>query len=236
MDFRLKDCCTLAALGTAVYAVILAFDDNIAAASAFVILTWVFDALDGLVARLTRTGNVFGERFDDVADHVGYSVAPAFIVYAAFRGYSRPLALTLCVYIVGIGSLRLARSLTQSVSYRGYWLGLPRSAAAFMMGFFLNSQLFKVYQLWIPGAVLIGMLGALLLTYIPYRNHKAPMRGLYVVLLSLVPFVTIAAYPTGYMWDVALFFSLVYLVSPLIIVSRAERAAITAAVARAKTR
>jgi CDP-diacylglycerol--serine O-phosphatidyltransferase len=236
MDFRLKDCCTLAALGTAVYAVILAFNDDIALASAFVILTWVFDALDGLVARITRTGNIFGERFDDVADHVGYSVAPAFIVYAAFRHYSLPLALALCIYIVGIGSLRLARSLTQSIAYRGYWLGLPRSAAAFMMGFFLNSQLFKTYELWLPGAILIVLLGALLLTYVPFRNHKAPMKRAYVILLSLVPVVTIAAYPTGYMWDVALFFSLVYLVSPLIIVSRDEWAAVAAAVAHAEAR
>ena len=77
MDFRLKDCCTLVAVSIAAYAVVAAFEGDIPRASACVLFTWVFDALDGVVARLTGGGTDFGARFDDVVDHVGYSVAPA---------------------------------------------------------------------------------------------------------------------------------------------------------------
>jgi CDP-diacylglycerol---serine O-phosphatidyltransferase len=229
MDFRLKDCCTLVAVSIAAYAVVAAFEGDIPRASACVLFTWVFDALDGLVARLTGGGTDFGARFDDVVDHVGYSVAPGFIVFAAFRDYSWALGLALCIYLIAIGSVRLARSLTRPLSYPGYWIGLPRSAAAFTICFFLSSRIFHVYQLYIPAALLILVLGAMLLTYLPYRNHKAPM-GPWGKLLWLVPVVSVGARPTGYMWDIALFFALVYLTTPLFYVSRAEKQSIDAAV------
>ena len=229
LDFRLKDCCTLVAVSIAAYAVVAAFEGDIPRASACVLFTWVFDALDGAVARLTGGGTDFGARFDDVVDHVGYSVAPGFIVFAAFREYSWPLALALCIYLIAIGSVRLARSLTRPLSYPGYWIGLPRSAAAFTICFFLSSRIFHVGQLYITAALLILVLGAMLLTYLPYRNHKAPM-GPWGKLLWLVPVVSVGARPTGYMWDIAFFFALVYLLTPLFFVSRTERTSINAAV------
>jgi hypothetical protein len=81
---------------------------------------------------------------------------------------------------------------------------------------------FRVGQLYILAALLVLVLGAMLLTYLPYRNHKAPM-GPWGKLLWLVPVVSVAARPTGYMWDIALFFALVYITTPLFYVSRAER-------------
>ena len=234
MGFGLKDCFTLGSVAVAAYAVLLAFEGDTAFAALCVLYAWLFDALDGLVARLTNTGNAFGAKLDDVADHISYSVAPAFVVYGAYRSYSRALAFALCFYLLAVGTVRLARGLSQPVSYPGYWLGFPRSAAAFTICFLLNSQFFRTWELWIPAAVLIVALGTLLLTYIPYRNHKKPMRHVYRVLLWLVALVCIAAYRFGYMWDLALFFSVLYLLSPLVIVSRAEHSAIRQAVAAAR--
>jgi hypothetical protein len=66
-----EDCCTLVAVSIAAYAVVAAFEGDIPRASAAVLFTWVFDALDGAVARLTGGGTDFGARFDDVVDHGG---------------------------------------------------------------------------------------------------------------------------------------------------------------------
>ena len=53
--FKLKDSVTTLSLLVSVASIVLAFDGRIALASFLVFVAWGFDALDGLVARLTNT-------------------------------------------------------------------------------------------------------------------------------------------------------------------------------------
>ena len=45
----------------------------------YIVLSLVFDGLDGRVARLTNTTSKFGVEFDSLADIVAFGVAPAML-------------------------------------------------------------------------------------------------------------------------------------------------------------
>ena len=46
-----------------------------------IILAAIFDTLDGLMARLTKTSSEFGVELDSLSDLVSFGVAPSFLIY-----------------------------------------------------------------------------------------------------------------------------------------------------------
>ena len=142
-----------------------------------------FDAMDGLVARLTHRHNRFGGEFDNVADHMSYGVAPAFLLFSAYQGVfqgelklPQTLAIALA-FLVGavplfFASLRFARFNTYHYDVPGYWLGVPRPATAFALAALINSHVFahslEARLACIGLVVLFGILNA---STFPYLNH-----------------------------------------------------------------
>ena len=58
-------------------------------AATAILFAALFDALDGKVARLTRTESRFGIQIDSLADVMSFGLAPAVLIYgAALRGLS----------------------------------------------------------------------------------------------------------------------------------------------------
>ena len=51
---------------------------------------YLFDSMDGRVARMMGTESAFGREFDSLADVVSFGIAPAFLAYAWASGGSRP--------------------------------------------------------------------------------------------------------------------------------------------------
>ena len=226
---KIKDLVTLGSLLVALYSVEQAFEGRLERASALVLLAWGFDALDGLVARLTRSGNEFGAHLDDIVDHFAYTVAPAFVVFNAYAPHGRLLAFVLLFAVVAGGTIRLARFATAPLSYPGYWIGLPRPAVGFMLVFFLSSSIFSMPAGPLVGVALVALLAGLSLTRLPYRNHKRPFRRWQVAALVSTLLACIALYPLGQMWNGALLLGTVYLFAPWIALTGAERRAIARA-------
>jgi CDP-diacylglycerol--serine O-phosphatidyltransferase len=231
---KLKDWFTLGSLVVAVVAVVFAFAGDLGWACGCVMVAWAFDAMDGLVARLTRSGNRFGAALDDQVDHFAYTVAPAFIVFNAYAPTSLVLALGLCAWLLALGTIRLARGQVAPVSWPGYWVGLPRPASGFTIAFFVNSTLFTWPTMRSAGAVLLVALGLLGLTALPYRNHKKPFTPVQTAAIIAVPVVCVGLSVAGQTWNAALAASSLYLVSPWIIVSGEERARLRALVREAQ--
>ena len=115
-------------------------------AALFVFLGLVFDALDGRVARMTKSTSDLGEQLDSMADMVSFGVAPAFILvqilgvqspYLSEAGdslYDRLGLAIACIYVACAG-LRLARfNIEKSDDGSGqghrYFDGLPSPGAA----------------------------------------------------------------------------------------------------------
>ena len=70
-----------------------AFEGNYLTASWLIILAAVFDALDGLIARLTRSYSEFGVEFDSLADVISFGVAPSVLIYTAHFQYMGKIGL-----------------------------------------------------------------------------------------------------------------------------------------------
>lgn len=92
-----------------------------------------FDAMDGRVARLTKTQSEFGVELDSLADLVTFGVAPSILVYRWGLEPLGDLALVAVFIYTGAGAARLARfnvmaHREQAVS--AHFIGLPIPLAA----------------------------------------------------------------------------------------------------------
>lgn len=113
-DFHLADWFTLANAfcGTgAVFAAMRFLQDgsvrDLLTGMALIPLAFVFDALDGRVARWRKSASTLGRELDSLADVISFGVAPAALAYACgLRGGWDWVVLS---YFVGCGVSRLAR-------------------------------------------------------------------------------------------------------------------------------
>lgn len=103
-----------------------------------ILLAMVFDALDGMVARMTRTASNFGAQLDSLCDLITFGVAPAFLTFAVSRKlvqgeiWERPV-LAVCVLYSMCAIIRLARFTVETApdeSAHREFAGLPSPAAA----------------------------------------------------------------------------------------------------------
>ncbi len=141
---------TLITLGNGVCGVVAIFyigqymaegHDRLAQRAAWLILiAMVFDALDGFVARLTRTASSFGAQLDSLCDLITFGVAPGFLTYAVTRNvvedpWVRPVQ-AVCVLYAMCALIRLARFTVETApdeSAHREFAGLPSPAAAGVM-------------------------------------------------------------------------------------------------------
>lgn len=97
----------------------------------FIVLSVVFDGLDGAMARLTNTSSEFGVELDSLADVVSFGVAPSYMLYMAFFHEWEAIGMVIAGLPAMTGALRLARFNVQLVGFdKDYFLGLPIPAAA----------------------------------------------------------------------------------------------------------
>lgn len=100
---------TCGTLASGFLALILAEQGEFAWAAGCVGAAAVFDSVDGLVARLTKSDGAFGSQLDSLADLVSFGVAPALVVYLSTL-QSLPVAgVAACLAFVLCGGWRLAR-------------------------------------------------------------------------------------------------------------------------------
>ncbi len=96
-----------------------------------ILVSAAFDAMDGTVARLTRTMSDFGGEYDSLSDLVAFGVAPAVLMYSfALEPFMRWGWLAAFLY-VACAALRLARFNVQSGDVeKKSFQGLPSPGAA----------------------------------------------------------------------------------------------------------
>ena len=116
------------------WSIVSVFQEKYFHAALAILLGAVFDALDGKVAKLSRTTSKFGVQYDSLADLVSFGIAPAVLAFGwALRPYGKFGWLAAFLFVV-CGALRLARFNVQIVSGDAkYFKGLPIPAAASMI-------------------------------------------------------------------------------------------------------
>lgn len=113
-DFHLADWFTLANAfcGTgAIFAAMRFLQDGVVSdlliGMALIPLAFIFDALDGRIARWRKVSSTLGRELDSLADIISFGVAPAALAYAC--GMQGGWDWIVLSYFVGCGVSRLAR-------------------------------------------------------------------------------------------------------------------------------
>ncbi|HEY0408515.1 MAG TPA: phosphatidylcholine/phosphatidylserine synthase [Pyrinomonadaceae bacterium] len=159
---------------------------------------FLFDALDGRIARITKTTTEIGVQFDSIADVVTFGLAPAILVYAwgygsAFSDGSdlHNLGLFLSFMYLMCGAFRLARFNVQAARPRPLaegtikldkksFIGLPIPPAATLLASIIHfapqpliqyePRLRTLYSGLLMA--LVGCLGALMVSTLRYTSFK----------------------------------------------------------------
>ena len=132
--YLLPNLVTTGGLFAGFYGIVATMKGDYQLAAWFILISAVFDALDGKVARLTGTTSRFGVEYDSLVDLVSFGVAPGLLMYSwALQPFGKFGWLAAFLYVV-CGALRLARFNIQvnTVESRRF-VGLPVPAAAGMV-------------------------------------------------------------------------------------------------------
>jgi CDP-diacylglycerol---serine O-phosphatidyltransferase len=149
-----------------------------------IVFAGLFDALDGFMARITKSTSSFGIELDSLSDVVSFGVAPGFLLYAFTLSDISALAIIIvCALPALCGAVRLARfNLEAKDNDSDFFKGLPIPAHAMMLvGFYLtfrnNLSFFDVFEYGI-NSILIPMmiiLSLLMVSTVPF--DKIPRFG-----------------------------------------------------------
>ncbi|HMQ68270.1 MAG TPA: CDP-diacylglycerol--serine O-phosphatidyltransferase [Ignavibacteria bacterium] len=99
---------------------------NFTDASLFIIYASLFDAVDGLAARLTNSSSEFGVELDSLSDVISFGVAPSYLIYKVYFNELGDIGAFLASLIMVFAALRLARFNVQLVGFdKQKFNGLP---------------------------------------------------------------------------------------------------------------
>lgn len=103
-----------------------------------IIAAAIFDALDGLVARLTKSSSELGVELDSLSDIVSFGAAPAFLIYFTALHNLEIWGLLISSLLLICGGFRLARFNIQLVGFdKEYFKGLPIPSSALTISTFV---------------------------------------------------------------------------------------------------
>jgi CDP-diacylglycerol--serine O-phosphatidyltransferase len=174
----------------------------------------ILDALDGKIARLTRTESDFGREFDSLADVSTFGFAPAVLAYIwGLEELGRLGWLVPAFYLI-CAATRLARFNVQTrVVDSRYFVGLPAPAAAGGVASFLFFAPDAEWRTWAALAcvIIVGLLGVLMISTFRYASFKQVdlrRRWSYRVAVPLAAMLLLVIYhPPAFFISVALIYT-----------------------------
>ena len=129
-----------------------------------IIVAAVFDALDGLVARLTNSSSELGVELDSLSDVISFGCAPSFLIYSSYLYQFENVGIILSSLPLIAGGFRLARFNVQLVGYeKSFFIGLPIPTAAltivaFVLAFYNNGFAEPYASSIIPMVIVVSYL------------------------------------------------------------------------------
>lgn len=213
--YLLPNLITTGAMFGGFFAIVAAVDGKFSAAAIAVFVAMVLDALDGRVARLTKTESSFGKQFDSLSDMVAFGVAPALIVFEwGLQSLTQFGWLATFVYMA-CAALRLARFNLSGDSR--FFTGLPSPMAACVlasgvwlctdMGILEPNLLMSIFA-----AVVVLGIGILMVANIRYFSPKLlRVRGrvpFVVLVVTAIGLATVAANPPVVLFSLGLIYAL----------------------------
>ncbi|HEY5973734.1 MAG TPA: CDP-diacylglycerol--serine O-phosphatidyltransferase [Geobacteraceae bacterium] len=191
---------TTGSLFAGFYGMVASMGGEYKTAAIWILVSSVFDGLDGKVARATGTTSKFGVEYDSLADLVAFGVAPGLLMYSwALKPFGRLGWLAAFLFVV-CGALRLARFNVQVDTVESKrFVGLPIPAAASMV----SSTVLLFHHFGWPSSykklailLLIYFLAFLMVSNVRYYSFKDPemiKRQPFGFLVGVVVLLTVVA-------------------------------------------
>jgi len=223
--YLLPNMITTLALFTGFVSVVASIDGLYQRAAIAIIVAGVFDALDGRIARLTKTSSLFGVQYDSLSDVFAFGAAPALLVFTAVLHPLGRFGWLGAFLFLACGALRLARYNVQAQRVgEKHFTGLPIPAAGGMIAVSILLVMDMAPENGFePNAVkmafIIGVyaLSFLMVSTVPYPSLKQvviPRRKAFQALAFVVVLLVIMAnYPIYFLFGFGLFY---IVVSPII--------------------
>lgn len=219
LAYLLPNFFTASSIFAGIYSIISSVEGNFVLAAWMVLLSLIFDGLDGRVARLTNTCSQFGVEFDSLADIIAFGAAPAMLIYLyAGIDFGRFGIMTSALFVI-FGAIRLARfNVMAGESEPSVFIGVPIPTAAVFISILV--LLFEQYPI-LSEYKLVILMSALLVAVLMVSNIRYPsfkkvdmdkkhMRRIFVILVAVAMLVFI--YPVE---GFAAFFTLYIVYGPV---------------------
>ena len=194
---------TTGSLFAGFYGMVSTLNGDYRTAALWILVSSIFDGLDGKVARLTGTSSKFGVEYDSLADLVSFGVAPGLLMYSwALKPFGRLGWLAAFLFVV-CSALRLARFNVQVETVESKrFIGLPTPATASMV----SATVLLFYHFGWPSSfkklailVLIYVLALLMVSNVRYYSFKDPelikRQPFGFLVLAILLLIVIAAEP-----------------------------------------
>ena len=223
--YLLPNMITTLALFAGFVSVVASIDGLYQRAALAIIVAGVFDALDGRIARLTRTTSLFGIQYDSLSDVFAFGAAPAILVFTAVLHPFGRFGWLGAFLFLGCGALRLARYNVQAQRVgEKHFTGLPIPAAGGMIAV----SVLLVMDLapdggFEPQAVKLAFicgvyaLSFLMVSQVPYPSFKQIViprnKAFQTLALVVVMLVVMANYPVYFLFGFGIFY---IAISPII--------------------
>ena len=118
--------------------ILSASEENYNYAAWLIFIAAIFDALDGMVARLTNSASELGVELDSLSDIVSFGAAPSFLLYKTFFYSMGTWGIIISALPLIAGGFRLARFNIQLVGFsKSFFLGLPIPSSALTIASFI---------------------------------------------------------------------------------------------------
>ncbi|MBM4174729.1 MAG: CDP-diacylglycerol--serine O-phosphatidyltransferase [Ignavibacteria bacterium] len=145
--------------------IINSFEGNFVYASVLIVVAAIFDLLDGLAARITKSASEFGVELDSLSDVISFGAAPAFLIYNIhLKSFYEVGVLISAFYLICV-ALRLARFNVQLIGFdKAFFYGLPSplsaiTVASYIISFYeVNRFVSNASLYFLPLVILVSIL------------------------------------------------------------------------------
>ena len=161
------------------FSIIFSFEQQFTFACWAIMLSVIFDGLDGQIARRNPTPSAFGKELDSLVDVVSFGIAPSVLGYIfIYREFKPWAAVALFVYLL-CSVLRLEKyNVTPKEEMHNYFYGLPTTVSGGTLASFVLIYRKKGLTLlpdYVPALfiLMVLVLSCLMLSRIRYPNLDA---------------------------------------------------------------
>ena len=178
----LSDLVSLMNMSCGFLSILMSINHNFYYAAIFMILSLLFDSIDGWVARKTNRLDEyeFGKNIDSLSDIVSFGVSPAVFLYSfslVNAPYLEVPTVFVSLFIIICGILRLTRYNVISNNVEGF-IGFPIPGIAIIIASFYISGLFNIYI----ALILAIIVSIAMICNIPYEKFN----NLYLLILNCI--------------------------------------------------